>query len=43
MTSTTRTAAFSDVDETLIRVKSMFRFLEFYLRGRGSRRPPTPG
>ncbi|GLW03599.1 HAD family hydrolase [Streptomyces lavendulae] len=39
MTSTTRTAAFSDVDETLIRVKSMFRFLEFYLRGRGE--PPA--
>ncbi len=35
MTSTARTAAFSDVDETLIRVKSMFRFLEFYLRRRG--------
>ncbi|MFI9270683.1 HAD family hydrolase [Kitasatospora sp. NPDC052896] len=28
-------AAFFDVDETLIRVKSMFRFLEFYLRRRG--------
>ncbi|MCX5406588.1 HAD-IB family hydrolase [Streptomyces sp. NBC_00335] len=32
---TLRTAAFFDVDETLIRVKSMFRFLEFYLRMRG--------
>ncbi|MFJ9059957.1 HAD family hydrolase [Streptomyces sp. NPDC102409] len=39
MTSTARTAAFSDVDETLIRVKSMFRFLEFYLRERGE--PPA--
>jgi HAD superfamily hydrolase (TIGR01490 family) len=28
-------AVFSDVDETLIRVKSMFRFLEFYLAERG--------
>lgn len=28
-------AVFSDVDETLIRVKSMFRFLEFYLKARG--------
>jgi HAD superfamily hydrolase (TIGR01490 family) len=26
---------FSDVDETLIRVKSMFRFLDFYLARRG--------
>jgi HAD superfamily hydrolase (TIGR01490 family) len=33
------TAVFSDVDETLIRVKSMFRFLEFYLRTRGE--PPA--
>lgn len=32
-------AVFSDVDETLIRVKSMFRFLEFYLRSRGE--PPA--
>ncbi|WP_137992725.1 HAD family hydrolase [Streptomyces vilmorinianum] len=32
---TQRTAAFFDVDETLIRVKSMFRFLEFYLKLRG--------
>ncbi|MFJ8650542.1 HAD family hydrolase [Streptomyces sp. NPDC093546] len=32
---TQRTAAFFDVDETLIRVKSMFRFLEFYLSLRG--------
>ncbi|MEU6625511.1 HAD-IB family hydrolase [Streptomyces litmocidini] len=39
MTSTARGAAFSDVDETLIRVKSMFRFLEFYLRLRGE--PPA--
>lgn len=30
-----RTGVFADVDETLIRVKSMFRFLEFYLRQRG--------
>ncbi|MET9734941.1 HAD-IB family hydrolase [Streptomyces sp. NPDC006458] len=29
------TAVFSDVDETLIRVKSMFKFLEFYLAERG--------
>ncbi|MCZ0978178.1 hypothetical protein O1L60_00090 [Streptomyces diastatochromogenes] len=43
MTSTARGAAFSDVDETLIRVKSMFRFLEFYLRLRGEPRPPTNG
>lgn len=28
-------AAFFDVDETLIKVKSMFSFLEFYLRKRG--------
>ncbi|RRR99518.1 HAD family hydrolase [Glycomyces terrestris] len=28
-------AAFFDVDETLISVKSMFRFLEFYLDSRG--------
>ncbi|GAA1105493.1 HAD-IB family hydrolase [Kitasatospora arboriphila] len=28
-------AAFFDVDETLVRVKSMFHFLEFYLRRRG--------
>lgn len=28
-------AAFFDVDETLINVKSMFSFLEFYLRKRG--------
>ncbi|OIJ88647.1 hypothetical protein BIV25_36385 [Streptomyces sp. MUSC 14] len=34
-----RSAVFSDVDETLIRVKSMFRFLEFYLRTRGE--PPA--
>ncbi|MEU9446893.1 HAD-IB family hydrolase [Streptomyces sp. NPDC048304] len=34
-TGTTRTAVFSDVDETLIRVKSMFRFLRFHLRSRG--------
>ncbi|WP_431681642.1 HAD family hydrolase [Kitasatospora sp. KL5] len=27
--------AFFDVDETLVRVKSMFHFLEFYLRRRG--------
>lgn len=27
--------AFFDVDETLVRVKSMFHFLEFYLRERG--------
>ncbi|MFD5326441.1 HAD family hydrolase [Streptomyces sp. NPDC127092] len=32
---TQRAAAFFDVDETLIRVKSMFRFFEFYLRLRG--------
>ncbi|GLX22950.1 MULTISPECIES: HAD family hydrolase [Streptomyces] len=32
-------AAFSDVDETLIRVKSMFRFLAFHLRRRGE--PPA--
>ncbi|MEV8092997.1 HAD-IB family hydrolase [Kitasatospora sp. NPDC085879] len=29
------TAAFFDVDETLVRVKSMFHFLEFYLHRRG--------
>src|ERR1700730_4252983 len=28
-------AAFFDLDETLIRVKSMFRFLEFHLAQRG--------
>ncbi|MFB7514396.1 HAD family hydrolase [Streptomyces sp. NPDC056144] len=38
-TRTARGAAFSDVDETLIRVKSMFRFLDFYLRLRGE--PPA--
>ncbi|MFD7818616.1 HAD family hydrolase [Streptomyces sp. NPDC059785] len=32
-------AAFSDVDETLIRAKSMFRFLAFYLHQRGE--PPS--
>ncbi|MFG2130600.1 HAD family hydrolase [Streptomyces sp. NPDC048751] len=32
-------AVFSDVDETLVRVKSMFRFLAFYLRSRGE--PPA--
>ncbi|MEW1639155.1 HAD-IB family hydrolase [Streptomyces sp. NPDC093801] len=32
-------AAFSDVDETLIRMKSMFRFLAFHLRRRGE--PPA--
>lgn len=32
---TTRTVAFFDVDETLITVKSMFRFLEFYLAATG--------
>ncbi|RMI30482.1 HAD family hydrolase [Streptomyces triticirhizae] len=31
----TAPVAFCDVDETLIRVKSMFRFLEFYLARRG--------
>ncbi|WP_112133334.1 HAD family hydrolase [Glycomyces dulcitolivorans] len=31
-------AAFFDVDETLISVKSMFRFLEFYLESKGE--PP---
>lgn len=31
----TRRAAFFDLDETLIRVKSMFRFLEFHLTQRG--------
>ncbi|MDT0306695.1 HAD-IB family hydrolase [Streptomyces sp. DSM 44917] len=30
-----RPVVFSDVDETLIRVKSMFRFLRFYLARRG--------
>lgn len=30
-----RDAAFFDVDETLISIKSMFRFLEFYLARRG--------
>ncbi|WP_371603575.1 HAD-IB family hydrolase [Streptomyces sp. NBC_01220] len=33
--TTSRVGVFSDVDETLIRVKSMFRFLEFYLKRRG--------
>lgn len=33
--TTSRIGVFSDVDETLIRVKSMFRFLDFYLRRRG--------
>lgn len=33
--TTPRIGVFSDVDETLIRVKSMFRFLEFYLEQRG--------
>ncbi|MFE9857805.1 HAD family hydrolase [Streptomyces sp. NPDC005780] len=33
--TTSRVGVFSDVDETLIRVKSMFRFLEFYLKQRG--------
>ncbi|GAA2225275.1 HAD-IB family hydrolase [Streptomyces nogalater] len=32
---TSRTGVFCDVDETLIRVKSMFHFLEFYLQRRG--------
>jgi HAD superfamily hydrolase (TIGR01490 family) len=36
MTATSvRRAAFFDLDETLIRVKSMFRFLEFHLARRG--------
>ncbi|MFE0459658.1 HAD family hydrolase [Kitasatospora sp. NPDC058965] len=35
MDRTTRTAAFFDVDETLVRVKTMFHFLDFYLRRRG--------
>ncbi|MEV1010236.1 HAD-IB family hydrolase [Streptomyces sp. NPDC049881] len=33
--NTTAAVAFSDVDETLIRLKSMFGFLEFYLARRG--------
>ena len=33
--SSPRRAAFFDVDETLIKVKSMFRFLEFHLARRG--------
>ncbi|MEU4982567.1 HAD-IB family hydrolase [Streptomyces sp. NPDC021969] len=33
--TTSRAGVFCDVDETLIRVKSMFRFLEFYLERRG--------
>jgi HAD superfamily hydrolase (TIGR01490 family) len=39
VTSTTRPLVLSDVDETLIKVKSMFRFLAFYLERRGE--PPA--
>ncbi len=35
MTDQPRRAAFFDVDETVISVKSMFRFLEFFLREQG--------
>lgn len=35
------TAAFFDVDETLIGFKSMFRFLAFHLERRGAAPAPT--